>query len=226
VTLGVPRASAEQALLASYETMRAQAHQSCELLEKQQRLTLAPVVLHVATRAGVPVMDEAALRDWLAVAESHFELAGIGFAPELRALPEGFAELARVRDRHALKKFLVPGRINVFVVGAMLDPVASATTQRAAAWQGLSPTGRLAGAHIEAGAAVPKTYVILSAGDGSALSPLTHELGHFFGASHHRDPTNLMSYGRERQQFDEAQLETFARTLRALIRVRALDVPR
>jgi hypothetical protein len=181
-------------------------------------LTRISVVVHVATRSGARVMDDAQVLRWFGVADEHFAPAGIALAPELRSLPEGVADLERVRDRRALKRFLVPNRINVFLVGKMLDPVASAATKRAAAWQGC---GRLAGAHIEADGHEPKTYVIVSAEHGSALA-LTHELGHFFGVAHHRDPTNLMSYGRQRARFDERQLETFRRNAKSLLRRRVL----
>lgn len=220
--LGVPRARAEHALLDAYQRMRSKLAQPCELLEKEQHSVLVPVVLHVATRAGAPVLAESALRDWLAVADDHFEPAAIAFAPEVRALAEGFGELRTVRDRHALKRFLVPRRLNVFIVSRILDPVASATTKRAAAAQGFEPTGLLGGAHIEADGHQPRTYVIISAEHGSALS-LTHELGHFFGVAHHRDPTNIMSYGAERNAFDDTQLATFRDKLRALLRTRALE---
>jgi hypothetical protein len=143
----------------------------------------------------------------------------------MRTLAEDFGELRTVRDRHALKRFLVPRRVNVFIVARMLDPVASTTTKRAAAWQGFEPSGLLAGAHIEADGHQPRTYVIISAEHGGGLS-LTHELGHFFGVAHHRDPTNIMSYGAERSAFDDTQLETFRRKLRALLRTRALDFER
>jgi hypothetical protein len=178
---------------------------------------LVPAVVHVATQSGVPALENGVLQQWWGVVNSHFAQAGIGFAPEVRMLPEGFAALTRVRDRRALKRFLVPHRVNVFLVGTMLDPVASESTKRAAGWQGLTLNGRLAGAHIEAEGKLPGTYIVVSAQDGSAIA-LTHELGHFFGLSHHRDGTNIMSYGAKREHFDDAQLETMRRTLRALLR--------
>jgi hypothetical protein len=169
-----------------------------------------PIVFHVATRDGAMIVDEAFVQDWLAVANAHFAPAGIALAPELRPLPEGWATLRRIRERRQLKRFLVPRRINIFLVDEILDPVASKATRRAAARAGFEPSGRLAGAHIEADGHRPRTYVILSAQGGSALS-LTHELGHFFGVAHHADPNNIMSYGATRQHFDERQLKAFHR---------------
>jgi hypothetical protein len=173
-----------------------------------------PVVFHVAGEQGQPVMTAASVADWLDVARAHFAPAGIELAAEVRSLPDGWTVLETFRDRHALKRFLVPRRINVFLVGEILDPVASAATRRAAERAGFEPSGRLAGAHVEAPGRAPDTYILLSARHGSALS-LTHELGHFFGVAHHRDPQNIMSYGNRRACFDADQLKTFrARALR------------
>lgn len=222
--LGVPRADVERALLEAYRQMRSKLALPCELLSAQEHSTLVPVVFHVAQVGGAPVLGDAALRGWIEDANAFFEPAAIVFAPEVRALPVEISELRTVRERHALKRFIVPRRINVFIVARILDPVASATTKRASAWQGREPSGLLGGAHIEAAGQEPKTYVILSAQNGDGVS-LTHELGHFFGVAHHRDPTNVMSYGAERNHFDDTQLETFGRTLRALVRQDVLDFP-
>ncbi|MDD9933145.1 MAG: hypothetical protein OXT09_06055 [Myxococcales bacterium] len=185
-----------------------------------------PVVLHVAVDDdGAPVLDEAAIADWFRVAQGHFAPAGIELAPEARPLPAGWHTLESFRDRHRLKRFLVPRRINVFVLGEILDPVASAATERAATRAGFEPSGRLAGAHIESPRHTPATYVILSAKHGSALS-LTHELGHFFGVAHHRDPDNIMSYGATRSRFDARQLKTFRSRAKRHRRDRTIAVER
>lgn len=184
-----------------------------------------PVVFHVAVRDGAPVMDGAEIAAWTAGAQAHFAPAGIELSPEVRALPEGWARLSSFRDRHRLKRFLVPRRINVFLVGEILDPVTSVSTLRAAARAGFTPGGELAGAHVEAHGRTPGTYVILSARHGSARS-LAHELGHFFGVAHHRDPDNLMSYGPHRSRFDQRQLDTFRRRALRYRRDRTLAVQR
>ncbi len=163
-------------------------------------------------------METSALAGCVQTANGHFAPADIGLSYEARRLPEGWAELETIRQRRQLKRFLVPGRINVFVVGVIHDRHASRATRRAAARAGFEPSGRLAGAHIPAEGRRPGTYVIISASHGSGMS-LTHELGHFFGVAHHRDPENIMSYGRRRSRFDETQLGTFRRKARKLRRV-------
>ena len=180
-----------------------------------------PLVLHVAIDDGRPVATEAWLGEAISLANGHFAEAGVSFGErERRTLPEGFATLATIRDRHRLKRFLVPRAINVFVVDRIDDPVPSEATRRAAARQGFEPTGRLGGAHVRAPRHSPGTYMIVSR--RSAPLVVTHELGHFLGAPHHADPENIMSYGRERSRFDERQRAAFRTFARRHVRRGAL----
>jgi hypothetical protein len=183
------------------------------------------LVLHVATRDGVPVVA----KDWhavLAEVSEPFEPADVKFTlGEVRTLPEGHASLANIAGRRALRRFLVPNAINVFVVEEILDPVPSEATRRAAARVGREPTGRLSGAHIPAPGRRPGTYLVVNHHGGPVT--MAHELGHFFGLPHHADESNIMSYGRVRVGFDAAQLRVirlFAERQRRFRRI-ALAAP-
>jgi hypothetical protein len=176
--------------------------------------TVFDIVFHVVGE------DEAA--SWrhiarkVARANELFRTAGIQFAFSRResGLPAEFRVLETIRERHRLKRFIRPNEINVFVVDRILDPNPSEATRKAARWQGRTPSGRLAGAHIPHHKGVPDTYIINTA--TSDLTTLAHELGHLFRLSHHRDPANVMSYGRERVAFTPKQLKTIRRTAKKL----------
>lgn len=169
-----------------------------------------PVVLHVA--GGAP---DDYVRTLLAAAHEAYATSGICIVPSFRALPDASRELRTIRDRHTLKRLLVPGAVNVFLVDHALDPHPSASTQRAAERVARPLTGRLGGAHIPAPSARPRTYIIVTR-DAQRFT-LAHELGHLLGAGHHRDPANIMSYGADRHTFDAAQLRTFFSRARALV---------
>ena len=180
-----------------------------------------PVVLHVATRNGAPVLDAGEIAERVALANRHFGAFGICFEVSAEEqLPEEHAVVETIRERHVFRRMVEPEAIHVFIVGEMIDEVPSAATRRAAARVGREPSGRISGANIPLGQRARGTYLLVSA-QGTTLT-LTHELGHFLGAPHHRDPLNIMSYGADRQRFDEAQGQTFRRTARRFLRARTL----
>jgi len=180
-----------------------------------------PIVAHVASESGQPVLSQAALAEWEQTVSALYAGAGLCVrVVERRALPVP-ATLERIADRRRLARFVVPRRVNVFLVAAILDPVPSASTRRTAARFGFAPTGLLNGAHVPVRDRAPGTYLIVRAGAGPTT--LAHELGHLLGAGHHRDPTNLMSYARERVRFDEHQLRTFRSRAARLARTGALE---
>lgn len=177
------------------------------------------LVVHVA--AADPTDTEARVGRLLDTANRHFAAAGVAFGvAEQRELPASYAVVETIRERRQLRRLLVPRAINVFLVDAILDPVPSDATRRAARWQGREPSGRLSGAHIEAPGKQPGTYILLAR--TRRPTSLAHELGHFFGVAHHKDPTNIMSYGAERDHFAERQLEVFDRRARRFRRQRIL----
>ncbi|MFN2167463.1 MAG: hypothetical protein ACK2U9_14505, partial [Anaerolineae bacterium] len=147
------------------------------------------IIVHVASSA--PGDTEGRLKRLLDEANRHFAAAGICFrSAETRVLPVSYAVLETIRERRRLMRYLVPRVINVFLVDEILDPHPSMATVRASAWQGRKPSNRLGGAHIESKGHVPDTYIVLSRAVADVT--LTHELGHFFGVAHHRDPGNIM----------------------------------
>lgn len=171
-----------------------------------------PLALHVGEAVSGEQVDA-----WVDAASGYFADAGVHFSRvELHRLPDADLILEDNRARHRFKRRLRARAINVFIVDTIVDRWPSAATQRAAAREGFEPSGRLGGAHIPAPRHRPGTYVIVRA--GSMPLVLAHELGHVLGAPHHRDSSNIMSYGRERTNFDEQQLATFARRARRLQR--------
>jgi hypothetical protein len=167
-----------------------------------------PFVLAIHIATSTPEDSDLRIAAYIEAANKHFEASGISFMETVRTtLPSTFTILETQKERHLLKKYFVPNTINVFVLDEIDDPTPSEATKKAAAWQGRKPTGRLAGAHIEYKSKKPGTYIILSK-DGNKLT-LTHELGHFFGTPHSKDPANIMSYGADRQRFSEKQIQTF-----------------
>lgn len=180
------------------------------------------LVVHVARDdEGARVIESDALARFVAEASAPFAGAGLAFeVGREHALPPSSDVLRTNRDRRVLARHLVPRRVNVFLVSRIEDPRPSAATERAAAAQGFEPSGRLAGAHILVRGRVPDTYLIVKL--PTSPTTLSHELGHFFGAGHHRDPRNIMSYGREREAFDEHQLSVFRLFARRYVRRRVL----
>ena len=175
------------------------------------------VVVHVATTDASDL--DSRLATLVDTANEHFAAAGIEFVvEERRELPEPFAILENIRERRRLAKFFVPKTINVFLVDEIRDPVPSEATRKAAKAQGRKPSGRLSGAHIPIKGRKPDTYIIIA----RTRSPysLAHELGHFFGVAHEKDPSNIMSYGARRDHFNDRQIEVFRKRGRRFQRKR------
>jgi hypothetical protein len=181
------------------------------------------VAVHVATTH--PTDTDRRVADFLDTANLHFAPAGIALVEYQRnTLPASFAVLETQGERHKLKKYFVPNTINVFLLDKIDDPTPSDATKKAAAWQDLQLSGLLAGAHIEHKGFVPGTYIILSR--NTKKLTLTHELGHFFGSGHSKDPANIMSYGREKLRFDDKQLACFRAAAARFRRQRVLKSQR
>lgn len=173
-----------------------------------------PLAIHVG-----PEVNESEVEDWVVQLNVYYAEAGVRFErAELRRLTEGELILRNNRDRHRFKRRLRERTINVFVVDEIHDPWPSAATRRAAAREDFEPSGRLGGAHIPAAGHRPSSYAIVCGGNLPLV--MAHELGHILGANHHRDSTNIMSYGRVRTHFDEDQRSRFRRRAARLVRRR------
>lgn len=179
--------------------------------QAEEPVIVVPIALHL------PRPLDAAGEVRLEAFREAYRPHGICFAIERETLPEAHWHLRDIRARHALRARLVARRFNVFLVDRADDPRPSASTIRAAARAGFAPTGELSGAHIPAAGRMPATYAFVTQ-RGSGLS-IAHEVGHFLGAGHSADPTNIMSYAAERHRFDAHQVRVFrARAARAIRR--------
>jgi len=162
------------------------------------------VIFHIPSKNTDHIQNR--IKTLIDKANEKFGEVNVAFhVEEIKSIPESNAVLDNIRERRSLKKRMVSKVINVFLVDQILDPNPSKATAKAAAWQGFKPSGRLSGAHIKIKNKTPNTYIILS--KSSRITSLTHELGHFFGLPHHKDPNNIMSYGSKRELFSERQLK-------------------
>ena len=172
-----------------------------------------PLTLHIAERAGVPVVDDAFITARVARANEIFAPYDVQFTVTSRvALEERHAAMASRADRDALGEYFTRGTIHVFLVESLLDVDQPDRVRRGVHW--LSATCR--GAH----------YVILSSIAG--VSVLAHELGHYLGNPQHSDdPGNLMSYQHTEVLpfLDTAQIGRLRRRLRQYLTTKEL-VPR
>lgn len=184
----------------------------------QDEPTCEPFALTLHIASADETGARAKVDAWLSLANQQFAAADVCFAVDAQhGLGTERRTIDDIRERRSLRKSLRPRTINVFVVEEILDPNPSEATRRAASWQGFSPSsGKLSGAHIEADGHTPGTYLLIAL--SSDKLTLAHELGHFMGVGHHRDPENIMSYGRARTRFADTQLDTFRRRARALRR--------
>jgi hypothetical protein len=161
---------------------------------RAQSTRTLPIALTVAAAEDGPVASEAWIAERMAQADAIFAPAALAFRiRERAAMGAPHVAMEDRGDRHALAEGLVPGSINVFVVGSLRDVDDPSRMRQGVHWR--SP--RVPGSH----------YVILSAIAGP--STLAHELGHFFGNPHSPVVNNIMSYERDGAVlpfFDAAQL--------------------
>ncbi len=171
-----------------------------------------PVVVHVTRLANQPIASETQVRELIAAVNQSYAGSDVCFVVQAIRSDDGVAELVTYRHRRAFRRSLVTRAINVFLVHSIKDPSTSESTARALARVGRKASGWLAGAEIPAPRRKPSRYLIVTFSSGALT--LAHELGHFLGEGHHKDPANLMSYGLERKSFDLKQLAAFGKRAR------------
>jgi hypothetical protein len=171
-----------------------------------------PVVVHVAQADGSAIADATQVAAMIDIVNRIYAGSGICFQlKEVRDVARD-ADLVSYSDRRILKAWVAARAINVFLVRTIKDPSPSESTVRATARVGRKPSGWLRGAEIPAAKKKPSIYLLFTLTAGAPT--LAHELGHFLGEGHHKDPLNLMSYGSGRNGFDDKQFENFRRHAR------------
>jgi hypothetical protein len=164
-----------------------------------------PITLHVAERAGKPVVDEAFITARVARANEIFAAYGVQFAVVARrSLAEEHAALETRADRDALAPYFARGTIHVFCVASLLDVDEPGRVRR--------------GVHWRAGSRARAHFVIVSAISGPDV--LAHELGHYLGNPEHSQLAgNLMSYEHTEMLpfLDAAQQRRMRRRLKSYV---------
>jgi hypothetical protein len=144
-------------------------------------IPLIPLSFGIATEDDQPVRDQAWIREQVDVMESLFGPLGVHPADVgHRTLGPRFNHLETRADRDDLIHEMLPGVVNVFIVGTLRDVDEPALLRRGVHWRNRgTPSSR---------------YVILAAEAPPAV--LAHEMGHYFGNGHSTTRDNLMSYDR------------------------------
>jgi hypothetical protein len=162
-----------------------------------------------------PVVGSAWIDRITARASALFAPAGVSFtvARQVRHTAPG-PDILTVADRHALAQHApADGTIHVFVARRVADKDEPGAWIRGVHWRYGGTARRLRG----------RRYIIISGASAADDTP-AHELGHYFGLSHTKAATNLMTApgrGPDATLTDE-QIRTVRRRARSAIRTRAL----
>lgn len=169
-----------------------------------------PLTLHIAERAGKPVVDETFISDRVARANQIFAPYSVQFEVKAReSLAEAHAAMETRADRDKLGAYFKRGTIHVFFVESLRDVDEPDRMRRGVHWHSTTYPG----AH----------YVIVSSIAGVDVP--AHELGHYLGNPEHSDtPGNLMSYEHTEVLpfLDDAQRAKLARKLKTYLSTKEL----
>lgn len=177
------------------------------------------VALHVVCGEGGPVQSAEWVATQLAVANRHFAMIGVGFAVRtVEALPSdlAFVRSAEDRDRLGAGRF-TRGVVHVFLVEELSDID--------------TPDALIRGVHWREGRrSVKRRWVVLAKAAPDMV--LAHELGHFFGLPHGKDPASIMNKTPrteppfETWSFTEREQRRMKRELRLQLRSGVVVAPR
>jgi hypothetical protein len=137
-------------------------------------------VFVVVDEAGKPAFPADRFRALVAETARHFGPLGIGFeVRRVSRLPAADAVLATRKSRTALGAHLTSlGQVPVFLVRELQD---------------VDQPGEIRGVHWRDPGRKGWSWVVLGTAEPGSTRTLTHELGHFFGLPHGRDPASLMN---------------------------------
>jgi hypothetical protein len=180
-------------------------------------LTVVPVTVHLATDEGHPVTDEGWVDEFIDRANQLYEPASIQFEVKARPTFDSPGPLiTKVAERHALAEYAEPdGTIHFFVVARLADKEIKDKWISGVHWRYVGKQKEWRG----------RRYIILSRRAARVDTP-AHELGHYFGNGHTKDPGNLMkSLPRDDDcSLSKVQIRRIKKKLNWLVRKKVLKV--
>jgi hypothetical protein len=178
-------------------------------------LAVIPLTIHLAAGEDGPV----AQREWI---DAFVERANQVYAPvevsfrvaETPTFDQPGPEITKVAERHALAEYARPdGSIHVFIVRRLADKSIPDKWISGVHWRYQGKNRKWRG----------RRYIILSRQAVRVDTP-AHELGHYFGLGHAKDPKNLMKPIPRDQDaaLSKWQIRRIRKRLKWLIRKRVL----
>ena len=177
----------------------------------EERVTVLPVVAHIAQADGQPVVDRAFVGRQLASANRIFAPYAVQFVLQEFCVGPAPTKLSSRRDRDRLADAVRPRVINWFVVASLRDVDEPSRMRRGVHWHRRDD---------------PDVHYVIVAAYAQA-GVLAHELGHFLGnRAHSKRVGNLMSYDwrTDTPVLDRTQQRRLARAVSRYLRTEELQV--
>jgi hypothetical protein len=178
-------------------------------------MTQVPLTIHIATKDEQPVSKQEWVEEFVATANKLFKPADIVFKiKKTSTFSKPGSIIKKVAQRHALARHAdKDGSIHLFIVERLADKAIKDKWISGVHWRYQGKDKKLRG----------RRYIILSRWAGRIDTP-AHELGHFFGQGHTKQPDNLMkSLPRDDDaRFSKWQIGKIKKQLRIMIRNKRL----